>query len=325
MTALPLVCVVIPARNAEKTINETLASVCRCRGVTQIVVVDDASTDGTRMIALNTGDPRVEIVDGPGTGISGALNAGFAAVRATFVMRCDADDTVPADRLEWQLPLLENDPDIVAVSAGFETMLDDGTPCGNLACAGENRDVTEILKSGQTVTSLCTWLVRTETLRSIGGARDWFRTAEDVDLQYRLAIAGRVLHVPRVAYRYRLHDTSIVHSTSDSARAFFDDHAAEFALDRVKTDSDALDRGDPLPEWPAPERGRKCPAINQGINHAIATAWAEVAHDRHHAALKRISRLLKKAPAHRGLWKTFAKISLLGLAHVAGVRRKNSS
>lgn len=324
MTVPAPVCVVIPARNAEKTISETLVSVCNCRGVTQIVVVDDASTDRTRKKIQDIKDPRIEVVEGPGTGISGALNAGFAAVRTDYVMRCDADDLLPPDRLEWQMPLLENNPEYIAISAGFGTMLDDGTPCGNLACGGETRDVTDILKSGQTVTSFWTWLIRTESVVSIGGARDWFRTAEDVDLQYRLAVVGRILHVPRVSYVYRMHDSSIVHKTSNSARAFFDDHAAEFVADRIKTGSDALDRGDLLPEWPKPEKGKTRTAFEQGMGHALAQAWDEVDTGHYRTALTRVGRLLKKAPTDHVLWKNFIKIGLRAIVQASGIRRPPS-
>lgn len=318
MTRSQPVCVVIPARNAEATIRETLLSVCDCRGVTQIVVVDDGSTDDTRGVAQSLNDGRIEIVVGPATGISGALNAGFNAVRTPFVMRCDADDTIPEDRLDWQLPLLDGNSELAAVSAGFETMLEDGTPCGWLACSGEVRDVTQTLRDGETVTSFCTWLTRIDAIKAVGGARDWFRTAEDVDLQLRLAVEGRILHVPRVSYSYRMHDNSIVHSTADSTRFFFDRHAAEFVVDRCRSGSDALERGDALPSWPPVEQGKMRTAFEQGRGHAIATAWTEANLGKHGAALKRLARLLRKVPGSGKIWLNFTKIAARAIAARAG-------
>lgn len=316
------VSVVIPARNAGETIEEALASICKCHGITQIIVVNDGSTDDTLEKVRAVDDPRIEIIDGPGTGISDALNTGFGAVVTPYVMRCDADDTIPADRLEWQIPILEDDPGLVAVSGGFESVLDDGTPCGVLACGGEARDVTLPLRAGQTVTGLWTWLIRSDAIRATGGARSWFRTGEDIDLQLRLAARGRVLHVPRVAYFYRLHDCSIVHSTSDSSRAFFDSHAAAFISDRMKTGSDALERGEPLPAPPQPGKGVFRSALDQGIGHAIATAWDEADRRECLAALKRLSRLLPKAPANRKLWANLLKVSLRWACAPFGRNRK---
>ncbi|SDN58885.1 Glycosyltransferase involved in cell wall bisynthesis [Lutimaribacter pacificus] len=300
--------VVIPARNAEKTLAGTIESILACRGVEQIVIVDDKSTDGTREIALSFPDDRIEVVSGPGNGISAALNAGFDRLRTPYAMRCDADDTVPADRLEWQVPLLEENSDLIAVSAGFETMLDGGIMCGTLACKGKTRDVTDILRGGEPVTSFCTWLTRTDAIRKVGGARSWFRTAEDVDLMFRLAVEGRVLHVPRVAYHYLMHDASIVHSTSNSTRFFFDEHATKFVRDRCLTGSDALERGEDLPDWPPVVHGEMRPALQQGISHAVATAWAEADRGDYASALRRISRVWRKAPFEKKLLTAYFKI-----------------
>lgn len=312
--------VVIPARNAQQTIKDTLQSVTECIGVAQIILVDDKSTDDTRNIALSFADPRIEVVDGPGTGIADALNTGFDRIRTPYVMRCDADDTVPADRLQWQVPILEEEEGRVAVSAGFETMLEGGVMCGTLACTGETRDVTEILRDGSPVTSFCTWLTRTDVLREVGGARSWFRTAEDVDLMFRLAVKGQVIHVPRVSYHYLMHDASIVHSTSNSTRFFFDEHATKFVRDRCKTGSDALERGERLPDWPPVVQGEMRPALEQGINHAIATAWLEAGRGDYRGALTRIANVKKLAPSDRRLWVNQLKI--MAKRYLAGFKQR---
>lgn len=307
------VAVVVPARNAQATIGETLASLIACTGVTQIVVVDDGSTDETRKFVSSVSDPRIQIVSGPGTGIADALNTGFAAVDADYVARCDADDLFPPDRLRWQLPVLQARTDVIAVSGGFSSILEKGTPCGDLACDGDIRDVTEDLRQGRMVTSFCTWLTRTDVLRRSGGARGWFRTAEDLDLQFRLAELGAVIHIPRIAYVYRLHDTSIVHSTAMASRAFFDRHATLFCAQRRETGSDALQRGEDLPSPPTVTgtvSGRVSSAVHQGVGHAVASAWSDALKGRRRLGLRRLLRLLPEAPMNPDLWRNILKIFL---------------
>lgn len=294
-----------------------MQSILKCPSVTQIIVVNDGSTDDTEQHVLSFSDERIQLVQGPCTGISGALNTGFKAVKSDYVARCDADDLFVADRFEWQVPLLDDNPDVVAVSAGFSTMLEDGTPCGDLACTGVVRDVTKELLLGQPVTSFCTWLTRTSALKATGGAREWFRTAEDLDLQFRIADLGKVIHIPRPSYVYRLHDQSIVHSTSTTSREFFDRYAVLFCEQRKRLGTDDLERGEALPMAPKASgtHGATLSAMTQGIGHAISTAWVEHAQGKKTLALKRLFRLVRKAPFTQELWLNIAKITLLTVKH----------
>jgi cellulose synthase/poly-beta-1,6-N-acetylglucosamine synthase-like glycosyltransferase len=67
-----------------------------------IVLVDDASTDGTAALAravaaeLRAAGARIRIVDGPGTGKKDALAAGIAQTQAEIVLTTDADCRLPA-------------------------------------------------------------------------------------------------------------------------------------------------------------------------------------------------------------------------------------
>lgn len=268
--------IVIPARNAADTIESALRSVLSAGEVSEVIVVDDRSTDGTGEIACRLGDPRLRVVSGPGTGIAGALNTGFQQVRSQFVARCDADDQFPQDRLGSQLRWLSHHPDFVAVSGGFTTMFADGTRVSDLACEGAARDVTERLLEGNPLTHLCTWLIRSDALRQVGGAREWFRSAEDLDLQFRLAAIGRVWHEPKVAYLYRLHDASLTHRTDKETIGFYDAQARRFALQRKETGADALQRGaPPVPPSPRGEARSNLTAFDHASNHAIGAAWRE--------------------------------------------------
>jgi cellulose synthase/poly-beta-1,6-N-acetylglucosamine synthase-like glycosyltransferase len=95
-----LVTVIVPARNEERSIDRTLESVVgQTYRQLQIVVVDDGSTDRTAEItrARIAADPRIELVSTRGAGIPGALNAGLAVARGTWLVRVDAHATVGQD------------------------------------------------------------------------------------------------------------------------------------------------------------------------------------------------------------------------------------
>ena len=91
--------VVIPARDAEETIAATLGSVLSgAEGLLEVIVVDDASTDGTAEAARAVADDRVRVLCGRGVGPAAARNDGVAVARGAVVGFSDADDAWTAGR-----------------------------------------------------------------------------------------------------------------------------------------------------------------------------------------------------------------------------------
>src|ERR1700744_5386322 len=115
--------VLIPARNAEQTLAETLESlVNQTFRDFDVVLVDDASTDRTAEIAQSF-QSRLEIrILSPGThlGAAGAANFGLRAIESTYIARIDADDIAMPTRLEKQVLFLEANPHVDVLGTGME-------------------------------------------------------------------------------------------------------------------------------------------------------------------------------------------------------------
>ena len=188
--------VVMPAKNASTTIADSIRSILSIPLVSELIVVDDRSTDETEKIVRGFDDERIRIILGPGAGISAAINCGIKASSCEYIARCDADDLYPQDRFEWQIDWLNDNDGYVAISGGFSTIDSEGRAVADLACDGVAGDVTMRLLEGDAVTSFCSWLTRKTALDEVGGAREWFVTAEDLVLMFRLASRGRVWHEP---------------------------------------------------------------------------------------------------------------------------------
>src|SRR5260221_13860612 len=89
-----LVSVIIPAYNAQATLDETLNSVrSQTHRNLEIVVVDDGSTDDTAIVAQRHSavDSRVHIIRQDNAGVAAARNAGIAATSGRYVAPIDAD------------------------------------------------------------------------------------------------------------------------------------------------------------------------------------------------------------------------------------------
>ena len=103
----PLVTVIVPAFNAEDTIELAVASLLRQTWQNlQIIVVDDASTDGTLQKARDLAkcDPRVEVLCNPvNVGAYVCRNLGVIHTRGQWLTVHDADDWAFPDRIEQQV------------------------------------------------------------------------------------------------------------------------------------------------------------------------------------------------------------------------------
>ena len=114
------VCVVIAAYNGERTIARAIASALREPEVCEVVVVDDASSDGTaaRASDADDGSGRLAILrHDSNRGPSAARNLALRSSRADLVAVLDADDFIVPGRFARLLTIA--DWDMIADNIAF--------------------------------------------------------------------------------------------------------------------------------------------------------------------------------------------------------------
>lgn len=200
----PLVSVIIPAYQAERTIGAAISSVLtQTYPHTEIVVCDDGSTDATAAIARAYGD-RVRLVRQNNAGASAARNTALAAATGELCALLDADDLwfpkyLAASVARWRA----GDPrSLVSATAYFLT--DEGI-------ATKRRVITEdIPVARQRLRALESPIVSGFTVfpramyAELGGFDTTLRTAEDYDFWLRAIFHGwqvRYQLDPQAAYR----------------------------------------------------------------------------------------------------------------------------
>lgn len=108
----PLVSIVLPMYNAEKTIAECLDSII---GQTytniEIIVIDDGSTDNSVEVVNQYMDKRIKIYRYKHNYIAN-LNRGFLRCNGKYIARMDSDDRMCPTRIEKQVDVLENHPNV---------------------------------------------------------------------------------------------------------------------------------------------------------------------------------------------------------------------
>lgn len=208
---MPRISVLLPARDAARTVRGAVVSILRqTERDLSVVCVDDGSVDGTADVleALAARDRRVRVLRGPGEGIARALNRGLAACDGELVARMDADDLAHPRRLELQHAALDADPALAAVGSRVRLFPAARIRAGMARYAAWlNALVTPELVARDLLVEAPlvhpASAVRRAALEAAGGWRDG-PFPEDYDLWLRLSAAGgRLTNLPETLLGWR--------------------------------------------------------------------------------------------------------------------------
>lgn len=208
---IPEVSVLMPVRNEEGLVAAAIRSIQRqtC-SAWELVVVDDGSTDETAALVehLAARDPRIRLLNNRERGLVPALNCGLSACRGDLVARMDGDDICHPRRLERQLALLAEQPEVGLVACNFRHFPRRHLKVGMLSYEGWQNGLLshEQIMTDRYVESPFvhpTVMFRRQAVLAVGGYQDngW---AEDYDLWLRLAHGGvRFASLAEVLFYWR--------------------------------------------------------------------------------------------------------------------------
>ena len=204
--ASPTVTVLIPAFNSAGTIREAIESVlAQTHPATEILVVDDGSSDDSATVAAALGDPVRVLSKGNG-GTASARNLGIAEARGEVIAFLDADDIYLPTHLEEIVSALTAQPSLAGVATDTEMR--------GAAKTWRNSDFwpTDAPRDRvdlRTPIIFCALGIRTGVLRAVGPFDSSFRILEDVEMRHRLVCRGYELaFVNSASYVYNIHEQS---------------------------------------------------------------------------------------------------------------------
>ena len=208
----PLVSVVIPAYNAEATIEGTIDSVlAQTYQVFEILVVDDGSQDRTAAIVQSRADNdrRILLFRQANQGVAAARNLGIRRSSGEFVAPLDADDLWFAEKLEKQVALMQKSPQRVGlVSAWSLEIFDDGRPPNPSRGWAIRGSVFLPLLLGNFIGDASSPLLRRQCFDDVGMYSSEFwklgaQGCEDWDLYLRIAEHFEFRDLPEYLVGYR--------------------------------------------------------------------------------------------------------------------------
>jgi glycosyltransferase involved in cell wall biosynthesis len=214
-TRAPLVTVVIPTYNYADFLREAVLSVLdQTFQDFEIIVVDGGSTDHTPSV-IKEFPEKVRYIYQENQGTMVARNTGIAAARGEYIAFLDADDLWLPAKLEKQVALLRQHPEVGLVySTIYQFESKSGAIVGEYPLAN--------CRAGHVLRDLylaCfvpspTPLVRKEVLDDVGGFDERIRYgSEDWELWLRISAKYDLAYVPEPLAKYRYHGS---HRSKDS-------------------------------------------------------------------------------------------------------------
>ncbi len=217
MNSQTLVTLVVPMYNAGRDIARCLASLtAQTHAALDIVVVDDASTDGCAQLAQDfaQADPRVRVLRHErNRGTMAADRTGYEAARGDYLLFVGSDDTLPPDAIATLVGAAQaSGADLVC--ANLDRLLPNGRYADASRAALPYGDSTEglyhALATGHLSHSLCDKLFARRLFAPAYETVEHITHATDLILFYQIVPQVRkAVVIPDVVYHWTLNYRSV--------------------------------------------------------------------------------------------------------------------
>ena len=167
----------------------------------ELIIIDDASTDGSSTLVGHLADKSVTFKKNQGTCV--ASNTGVQVASGTYCVFVNADDKLDPEFLSASLSTLENDPSLALTYTDFWHFGQSGDKKFDNGVVFPEWDL-ERLKQYNFI--LCSALFKKEVFDEVGGLQVDYGL-EDYDLWLRMALNGyQGKRTPGYLYHYRAHE-----------------------------------------------------------------------------------------------------------------------
>ena len=201
----PVVSVVIPSyKRAASVVGSVESALAQTFRDIEVIVVDDASRDGTADLVRAIDDERVVLFEHErNLGANAARATGIKGASGEWVAFLDSDDAWLPQKLERQLALLEGLGEEYGLCTTWLTIVGpEGEFLKNVEPAVEG-DVFEILQCSNPLGSFSSAVIRRETLVRAGGVNVELPACQDWDVFARVSRIAKVCVVREHLLIYR--------------------------------------------------------------------------------------------------------------------------
>jgi alpha-1,3-rhamnosyltransferase len=222
MNELPLVTIGIPNYNYGHFVIEALNSVVnQSYPNIELIIVDDLSSDNSieiieKWIKDYTGNIQIKFIKNKtNVGLTKVCNIILEYSSGKYFQPLDADDILLPEKIEKQVPILENSPKTAVVYSNTMVINDLGEVTNPDYCSRIRYDSTR-MPSGRifkdllifNFISLPSVLINTQYAREVGGFDETVKV-QDYYLWLKLSEKYLISYVPATFAKYRVHDSSM--------------------------------------------------------------------------------------------------------------------
>jgi glycosyltransferase involved in cell wall biosynthesis len=209
--------VIVPAYNNGRFIKAALESLLKQtypRELTEIIVIDDGSTDNTREVLKEYGEKIIYIYQ-ENMGIAGARNRGMSLTKGEIITFLDADDMWREDRIEKVAEAFVNNEDVklvyhpVRVVDRASSVLFDNFYKVFGYREGLGGWITNDIIAGRVFCGGSSFAFRKEAAESAFPVPEDIRRGIDYYMAVISSVCGRAEYIPDLLGEYRLHDANI--------------------------------------------------------------------------------------------------------------------
>ena len=210
---MPLVSVIIPAYNAEKTIHETIESVLNQTFTDfELIIVNDGSTDNTLEVISQIDDSRLKVFSYPNAGVSASRNRGVSHAVGKYISFIDADDLWTSNKLKAQLEAIQKEPQAAVAYSWTDFIDQEGKFIDRDERVTYSGDVYPQMLVRDFLSSASNVMIRRRAFIESGRFDESLAGAADWDLFLRLAARYHFVMVPQVGIFYRIADRNSMSS-----------------------------------------------------------------------------------------------------------------
>ena len=228
-----LVSVVIPCYNREAYIKAAIDSVlAQAYRPLQIIVIDDGSSDSSVEIVGRFGS-AITLIKQENAGAAAARNTGVRNASGTFLSFLDSDDLWNVDKLDKQLDVMTQQPEIDLVFGHTEEFISPEL-ADDVARTIRCREGTIPARVQSAM------LIRRDAFLKVGFFDETLTIGEGIDWLARANEAGiRSVMLPDVVFQRRLHATNIGITKKDMRQDYA--RVLKAALDRRRQQQKATE------------------------------------------------------------------------------------
>jgi glycosyltransferase involved in cell wall biosynthesis len=208
------VTVLMPVYNGSEFLALAIESVLRqTHADLELIVINDGSTDQSKPIAESfaQADPRVKVFSTPNQGVAKAMNLGLQLAKTEWIAVMHADDIMYRHRLESQLMFVADHPELSFASSSVHHIDAAGRVIGHDNSKLTTPEAVDAqFEAGEPIGFVHPAVIfKKSAVLEVGGYRQQFWPAEDLDLWNRMLESGHKLLIqPEHLISYRIHGKS---------------------------------------------------------------------------------------------------------------------